>query len=268
MDPSAFDTVARSIAQRGTRRGLVRLVASLPLVGFLAKVGAEEAAAERPIDRLRRRTPQRNRKQRNKNNNQNNNNNKKNKNNTTTKNTPQSTQGQCTAKKCPQGCCAGRTCAAGDSAAQCGTGGVACQACATGQRCVNGACVCDTSSGCSGCCAGGSCVPPGQQTTQQCGSNGAACAECGTGLTCLNGGCFKTCSVNNLFGPCGTGCTTCHCDQANADDGPLVCVDQDFHVGECDSDADCPAGTVCDRSIVRSNANAGDHLCVRPCPCP
>ena len=41
------------------------LLAALPLGGVLAAVGAEEAGAERPLDRLRRRTQQRNRKQRN-----------------------------------------------------------------------------------------------------------------------------------------------------------------------------------------------------------
>jgi hypothetical protein len=64
MDPSAFDSVARAIAQSGTRRWLVRLVATLPL-GVLTRRGADEAAAERPIDRVQGRTPQRNRKQRN-----------------------------------------------------------------------------------------------------------------------------------------------------------------------------------------------------------
>ena len=49
MDPSAFDTVARAIAQTGTRRWLVRLVATLPLGGVLTTIGADEAAAERPI---------------------------------------------------------------------------------------------------------------------------------------------------------------------------------------------------------------------------
>jgi hypothetical protein len=79
MDGSDFDTLTRAIAQRGTRRWLVRLVATLPL-GVLTTIGADEAAAERPIDRIQRRTQQRNRKRRNtrknnnKNNNQNNNN--------------------------------------------------------------------------------------------------------------------------------------------------------------------------------------------------
>jgi hypothetical protein len=85
MDGSHFDTLARAIAQGGTRRRLVSLLLALPLGGVLTPLGEEEAAAQQsPIDRVRQRTPQRNRKQRNtkkNNNNQNNNNNKKNNNN-------------------------------------------------------------------------------------------------------------------------------------------------------------------------------------------
>ena len=62
MDPSAFDTLVRAFAPSGTRR---RLLAGLPLLGALAVVGEDEAAAERPLDRVQQRTPQRNRKQRN-----------------------------------------------------------------------------------------------------------------------------------------------------------------------------------------------------------
>ena len=79
MDPSGIDTLARAIAQCGTRRRLVSLLAALPLGGVLTTLGEDEVAAQQsPIDRLRQRTPQRNRKQRN--NNQNNNNNNKNNN--------------------------------------------------------------------------------------------------------------------------------------------------------------------------------------------
>jgi hypothetical protein len=79
MDPSAFDTLAHAVATTGTRRRLMTLLAALPLGGALTIRGAEEAAAERPIDRVQRRTKQRNRKQRNQrqqnqNQNQNNNN--------------------------------------------------------------------------------------------------------------------------------------------------------------------------------------------------
>src|SRR5215213_4839138 len=79
MDASAFDTLAHAVATTGTRRRLLTLLAALPLGGAPTIRGAEEAAAERPTDRVQRRTKQRNCKQRNQrsgnNNNQNNNNN-------------------------------------------------------------------------------------------------------------------------------------------------------------------------------------------------
>ena len=55
-------------------------MASLPLLGALAVVGEEEVGAERPLDRLQRRTEQRNRKQRNERRNNNNNGNNNNNN--------------------------------------------------------------------------------------------------------------------------------------------------------------------------------------------
>jgi hypothetical protein len=64
MDPSAFDSGTRAIAQTGTRRGLVRLMATLPLGRVLAIIGADDVAAERPLDRVQRRTSQHNRHQR------------------------------------------------------------------------------------------------------------------------------------------------------------------------------------------------------------
>jgi hypothetical protein len=66
MHPSNFDNLTRSVGQIGTRRRLLaRLLVGAPLLGALAVVREEEAAAERPIDRVQQRTQQRNRKQRN-----------------------------------------------------------------------------------------------------------------------------------------------------------------------------------------------------------
>ena len=71
MDANRFDVLSRQLSALDTRRGLLRLLTALPLAGALAAIqGEEEAAAERPLDRVQRRTPQRNRKQRNNNNNQ------------------------------------------------------------------------------------------------------------------------------------------------------------------------------------------------------
>src|SRR5262245_7318923 len=83
MDPTAFDTLVRSLSTADTRRRLLgRLVAMLPVSGALL-TSRHEAGAEHPNQRLGRRTPQRNRKQRNnnKNNNQNNKNQNKSQNN-------------------------------------------------------------------------------------------------------------------------------------------------------------------------------------------
>jgi Cys-rich repeat protein len=82
-------------------------------------------------------------------------------------------------------------------------------------------------------------------------------------LTCQNGGCFKACA---RVGLCGTGCTSCHCDPTNVIRGPLACVDIAFPApATCNSDADCPAGTVCDMFLFNGVMAT---LCVRPCPCP
>ena len=78
MDEITFDRVARRLAGiNSRRRWLVAALTVLPLGGVFASLGAHEAAAEHPNQRLGRRTQRRNRKQRNKrqqNNNQNNNN--------------------------------------------------------------------------------------------------------------------------------------------------------------------------------------------------
>ncbi len=65
MDPTAFDALVRSFPARGTRRRLIGLVAALPLGSVLLVAEHEDTAAERPVDRLRRRKAQRRRKQRN-----------------------------------------------------------------------------------------------------------------------------------------------------------------------------------------------------------
>jgi hypothetical protein len=64
MDPTAFDALVRSFGAVGSRRGLMVRLAALPLVSVLA-TRETVTAAERPLDRVQRRTSQRHRKQRN-----------------------------------------------------------------------------------------------------------------------------------------------------------------------------------------------------------
>lgn len=56
MDPNCFDTLSRQWGAVDTRRGLLRLVGALPLLGALAAVrGADEAGAETPLDNVQQR---------------------------------------------------------------------------------------------------------------------------------------------------------------------------------------------------------------------
>src|SRR5271165_6974251 len=52
-------------------------------------------------------------------------------------------------------------------------------ACAVGTRCSVGHCVCDTTSGCSGCCSSATtCEPYASQSSTSCGTGGGACGPC------------------------------------------------------------------------------------------
>jgi hypothetical protein len=170
MDPSAFDTLARGIAHTGTRRSLVALLAALPLGGLLSGMAQDEAAAERPLDRLQGRTPQRNRQQRNTKKNNKNQNNKNNKNNgggSGRLGTPDPCQGTCPGRCCSGSgggawCCSGNDHCCGDGVAQklccianqlCCTGTLGAQCCDPNETCCSGQCcnprqTCDSEFGC------------------------------------------------------------------------------------------------------------------------
>lgn len=96
MDPRQFDALVRSFATGGTRRRLLTLLTALPLGGMLVTVAGEEAAAERPHQRLGRRNKKRNRKQRHKRRR-----NKHNKNNNKNQNTNQPSGGGTSAPSPP-----------------------------------------------------------------------------------------------------------------------------------------------------------------------
>jgi Cys-rich repeat protein len=113
-------------------------------------------------------------------------------------------------------------------------------------------------------CTNGACEAPycsgDRPGVAMCASN----ADCGAGEVCQNGGCFVLCASDGAF--CTSGCagSNCLCHGTRNGDA-LACRDMDYGVGPCNSNADCPAGSVCDRSIGNG---LGQNLCTRPCPAP
>jgi hypothetical protein len=63
MDGRRFDRLTRQLIAAGTRRGLLRLLGALPVIGALAALRDEEAAADRPLDRVRHRAKRHQRRQ-------------------------------------------------------------------------------------------------------------------------------------------------------------------------------------------------------------
>ena len=49
MDPVRFDTLTKSLSTPGTRRGIVLLIAALPLAGSLTGLLAAEATAAKRL---------------------------------------------------------------------------------------------------------------------------------------------------------------------------------------------------------------------------
>lgn len=192
---------------------------------------------------------------------------------------------KCDPRSC-NGCCMGDVCMPGtDAGTACGKDGVACRACAPPQanlcglgecRCGNnpacgpglrcnvdaGTCVCDSQSGCSGCCQGNRCVDAGSTTVTVCGQasgvcsacntskadncrNGAcACGDagvCGTGLICQNGAC-----VCNAQSGCGGCCRDNQCLLGNAlnacGKGSIQCVDCAPEGNDCNNQGQCRCG--------------------------
>jgi len=125
--------------------------------------------------------------------------------------------------------------------------------------CTDGGCVttpkaddttCTTEDG-TGFCSSGACICVENGLVAECSTGD----DCGAGETCLNGGCFAACSSPSECPPCpGCGCF-------NRSNGGGFCLDSTFHIGSCDSDSDCPAGSVCSGFV----GGGGHHLCTRPC---
>jgi Cys-rich repeat protein len=164
------------------------------------------------------------------------------------------TTDSCSAGHCvytPVTCDAGDACnapAACDPATGCGS-----TTPLTGPSCDSG-----TGAG-SGTCQSGSCmanqtcvgITPG---TAQCASD----TDCPSGQSCENGGCFTPCGDGGeVLGPCPSpSCIDGGCVCSESESG-ISCHDFGYGIGACLSNADCPAGSVCDFNL---------SLCTRPCP--
>ncbi len=221
MDPVRFDTLTRVLGQIRGRRGVVALIAALPLGGVLTGVTADDAAAERPGDRLQRRSRQRNQKQRNSN--KNNNNKKKNKNKGGGRG---GSQCAATGSDCNQDsdCCSNNCFNLGcaDKVHSCGAN--ACHPAANGcvgDTCCHGAAVCGNT-----CCAG---------TANQCNPQGACCAPNCDGRQCGDDGCGS----GGTCGNCPSG-LTCASDTGQC---APICGPQNCPHGCCDSNGRCQLGT-------------------------
>jgi hypothetical protein len=184
LDARHFDAVVRLLSEAGTRRGLLGLLAALPIVsGLFALRDADGTKSQGR--RMRRKKRHKHGKGRH----QGSGKNKKKKlcraePSTTTcagrcgtvKNNCQKSVdcGACTCDSpCPSGCCSeDGSCQPGTSDNACGASGN-CVDCGSGRRCLQSACVCDSESCADGCCdAQGQCLP---DSDFSCGTGGVAC---------------------------------------------------------------------------------------------
>lgn len=119
----------------------------------------------------------------------------------------------------------------------------------------------------TGCCGDGvTCLPDGACCTPSC--EGKTCGEddgcggacpCPDGKSCINGGCFDAC---DQLGACGS-CTECVCDLTGSGHGQRVCINTVTSVTTCQTNGDCPSGTICSR--LASTDIDEPWLCAYPC---
>ena len=81
-------------------------------------------------------------------------------------------------------------------------------------------------------------------------------SDCLDGDTCVNGGCFSACA-NGAY--CNADCSDCRC-QFKAQGSGHYCLDAGAYIGLCQSDGDCPEGSLCSSYYA-----GGEYLCTQPC---
>ncbi len=194
----------------------------------------------------------------------------------------------CDGSSCPNGCCAETACQT-PSVSTCGAGGsncIACiegaadtcssegtcrcgegPACEPGQRCVSGACSCDSTSCASGCCDGTVCLPGDLDTS--CGAGGRACDACPSGETCTGGVC-SGCNDTTCPNGCCSGftCNTPDVDTCGVHGGACVACDSDTAdncspdgVCRCGAGPTCASGQRCVAGACVCNSNSCTGCC-------
>ncbi|MFN8674827.1 MAG: hypothetical protein U0Z70_00490 [Thermomicrobiales bacterium] len=207
MDDSAFDQLSRAVGAYGSRRRLLRSVSALGLGGVLSTIGARDSAAEKPKDRLSRRTRQHRRKRRNE---------KRRKRNAHNgggrggvgADQCVATGGDCTQDSdcCTSNCfnfaCAAlvHQCSAGSTTNPCRPPAKGC----AGDQCCHGALSCN-----DGCCSGDAnqCNPEGNCCVPNCAGRQCGDDGCGEGGTC--GSCPGGSTCNATTGQCTRPCDVC-----------------------------------------------------------
>jgi alpha-tubulin suppressor-like RCC1 family protein len=148
--------------------------------------------------------------------------------------------------------------------------GVCGMMCPTGTTCAVGQCVCNTSSGCGGCCSGNSCISVANESADAgpgCGTGGNTCAACPiAGEVCNGGGC----ACGGGLTQCGSACVDEQTDSMNCGACNHACpsVAPTCQNGGCQ----CPVtgqslcGSACvDEQTDPSNCGACGKACAATC---
>ncbi len=134
--------------------------------------------------------------------------------------------------------------------------------CAPGTTCSSGACVCNTGTGCNGCCSNGvTCTAFGNQSSTSCGFSGQACGGCAvTGEVCASISTGGQCQCPSGEAACGGACVNTGTDSSNCGGCGKICSStlsgSSCGGGQCV----CPAGqTACGTTCVDVNGSDGGN---------
>lgn len=167
----------------------------------------------------------------------------------------------CDVGSCSDGCCLDNNCISPSFMAACGVAGADCEACdmersdtcdvaggcqcgdqppcSNGQRCDDGACVCDGSS-CVGCCSGDTCLRG--DDSGACGAGGGVCEACPASETCADGVC-SSCTASSCAEGCCSGPTCSTSELATCGVGGNACVACNPERSDTCADGSCACGS-------------------------